>query len=234
MGTEMIGLPMTGAASPQGAGRRWAATLAAALAVAVSLATPERAAACTLTTTGAATVDDGVLFTLTLGAVNTGDGLPTSWTISWGDGAIQTFTSRRNPAASVTHTYTAWATPSIFTYNILASAVCNGKTYFQNDLVVPSCSPLRQQGELVHPQRGHEHGRHPGAGAERAERNRSIRRRGDRRTGRKRLRQRLRFGKRPALQHRGDLPRRVRHRRHQGPAVWHSGATATSTSRTPP
>ena len=35
------------AAGPQGAGRRWAATLAAALAVAVSLATPERAAAYT-------------------------------------------------------------------------------------------------------------------------------------------------------------------------------------------
>ena len=131
----MIGLPMPVTAGPQGAGRRRVAALAAALAVAVSLATPERAAACTLTTTGAATVDDGVLFTLTLGAVNTGDGLPTSWTINWGDGAIQTYGG--NPA-SVTHTYTAWATPSIFTYNILASAVCGPRTYFQNDLVVPS------------------------------------------------------------------------------------------------
>ena len=122
---------------PHAAGRRRAATLAAALAVAVSLATPERAAACTLTTTGAATVDDGVLFTLTLGATATVDGLPTSWTINWGDGAIQTFAG--NPT-SVTHTYTAWATPSIFTYNILASAVCGPRTYFQNGLVVPSAN----------------------------------------------------------------------------------------------
>ena len=131
----MVGLSMPVTAGPHAAGRRRAATLAAALAVAVSLVTPERAAACTLTTTGAATVDDGVLFTLTLGAVSTGDGLPASWTINWGDGAIQTYAG--NPA-SVTHTYTAWATPSIFTYNILASAVCGPRTYFKNDLVVPS------------------------------------------------------------------------------------------------
>ena len=134
-------MPLPVAASPQGAGHRWAATLAAALAVAVSLTTPERAAACTLTTTGAASVNAGALFTLTLGAVNTGDGLPASWTISWGDGAIQTFNVPADVAAAggpVTHTYTAWATPSIFTYNILASAVCNGKTYFKNDLALGS------------------------------------------------------------------------------------------------
>ena len=62
------------------------------------------------------------------------DCTPTSWTINWGDGTIETFAG--NPA-SVTHTYNA-AIPSIFTYNILASAVCGGTTYFQNDLVVAS------------------------------------------------------------------------------------------------
>ena len=135
--TQMIGLPIPLAVAPHAAGRRWGARLAAALAVAVSLATPERTAACTLTTTGAATVNAGAVFTLTLGAVPGVDGVPTSWTISWGDGAIQTYAG--NPA-SVTHTYTAWATPSIFTYNILASAVCGPRTYFQNDLVVPSAN----------------------------------------------------------------------------------------------
>ena len=127
-GTQMIGLPMPVAAGPHGAGRRRIATLAAALAVAVSLITPERAAACTLTTTGPASIASGALFTLTLGAVNTGDGLPTSWIISWGDGAIQTLAG--NPA-SVTHIYTPALTPSNFTYNVLASAVCNGKTYLR-------------------------------------------------------------------------------------------------------
>ena len=123
-----IDFPMTGAAGPQGARRRGTAALATALAVAVSLATPERAAACTLTTTGPASVGAGALFTLTLSAVNTGDGLPTSWIISWGDGAIQTLAG--NPA-SVTHIYTPALTPSNFTYNVLASAVCNGKTYLR-------------------------------------------------------------------------------------------------------
>ena len=188
---------MPGAAGPHAAGRRRAATLAAALAVAVSLATPERAAACTLTTTGAATVDDGVLFTLTLGAANTGDGLPTSWKISWGDGAIQTFNVPADVAAAggpVTHTYAARGTPSIFTYNILASAVCGGKTYFQNKLVVPSAEHRRA--ELVRPQRDHEPGRDRNTGAERAERWTGLSTRRDRRTGRKRLRQRMEFGKR--------------------------------------
>ena len=103
-----------------GARGRRAATLAAALAVAVSLATPQRAAACTLTTTGAATVNDGDVFTLTLGAADTGDGLPTSWTINWGDGTISALAG--NPATA-THTYDV-ALPSIFTFNILASATC--------------------------------------------------------------------------------------------------------------
>ena len=97
----------------------------------VSLATPARAPACTLTTTGAVSVLDGELFTLNLSASG---GTPTSWTINWGDGTIETFPG--NPA-SVTHTYSA-AIPSMFTYNILASAVCGGNTYFQNDLAVAS------------------------------------------------------------------------------------------------
>jgi streptogramin lyase len=120
---------------------RWVTTWAAGLAVPALLAAPERAAACALTTTGAASVNAGATFTLTLGATDTGDGLPASWIVSWGDGTVQTFNVPADvPAAGgpVTHIYTARGWPSYFTYNILASAVCNGKRYFQNDLVVPS------------------------------------------------------------------------------------------------
>jgi hypothetical protein len=106
----------------------------AALLLLASLAVPERSSACSLSTTGAATVLDGAVYRLNLSAVDTGDGLPTAWTISWGDGAIETFAG--NPA-SVTHVYRP-IVPSTFTFGILASAICGGKTYFQNDLVVAS------------------------------------------------------------------------------------------------
>ncbi len=63
----------------RGVRARSAATLAAAveLAVAGSLAAPERAVACTLTTTGRTIINADTVFTLSLGATDTGDGLPT-------------------------------------------------------------------------------------------------------------------------------------------------------------
>ena len=80
-----------------------------------------------LTTTGAPTIGVGQLYTLNLSA-----SVPvTSWTINWGDGAIDTFAG--NPA-SVTHVYTGVG----LTNNILASAVYGGITYFQNELVAAS------------------------------------------------------------------------------------------------
>ena len=82
-----------------------------------------------ITTTGAATVDEGQIYTLNLSA----SGPVTSWTLNWGDGSIETIAG--NPS-SVTHTYTGAG----FTFNILASAVSGGTTYLQNDLVVPSNS----------------------------------------------------------------------------------------------
>lgn len=105
-------------------------------ALAALLAGADRVAACDLTTTGVSSVKAGELFTLNLSATDTGDGLPTSWTINWGDGAVETFAG--NPA-SVTHTYSG-VEPSRFSYPILASAVCGGRTYFQNDLAVASAA----------------------------------------------------------------------------------------------
>jgi outer membrane protein assembly factor BamB len=85
----------------------------------------------TLVTTGSATSAAGALFTLNLNANDPGNDTITSWTINWGDGAIETFAG--NPS-SVTHTYTNVG----FTYNILASAVDEDGTYLQNKLVVGS------------------------------------------------------------------------------------------------
>lgn len=101
------------------------------LVAALALFLPLTAAPCVLETSGPATVFAGDVYTLSLNATA---GTPTSWTINWGDGTIVTYAG--NPA-SVTHTYTA-AIPSVFNYGILASAVCGGSTYFQNDLVVSS------------------------------------------------------------------------------------------------
>ncbi|HEY71239.1 MAG TPA: DUF11 domain-containing protein, partial [Anaerolineae bacterium] len=87
----------------------------------------------TLLTTGAATADQGQVYTLNLSAVDPGDDTITSWTINWGDGSIETFVG---DPASVTHTYT---NPG-FTFNILASAIDEDAAYMQNDLVVASAN----------------------------------------------------------------------------------------------
>ncbi|MCP5033421.1 MAG: tandem-95 repeat protein [Actinomycetia bacterium] len=85
----------------------------------------------TLSTTGAATVSDGGVYTLTLGDSDPGDDTITSWTINWGDGTIETIAG--NPT-SVTHTYTGQG----FTFDILASATDEDGTYLLNELLVPS------------------------------------------------------------------------------------------------
>ena len=85
----------------------------------------------TLTTTGAATVGDGGLYTLNLSAVDPGNDTITGWTINWGDGTIDAIAG--NPAA-VNHAYSGAG----FTYNILASASDEDGTYLQNELLVPS------------------------------------------------------------------------------------------------
>ena len=85
----------------------------------------------TLTTTGAATIGDGGLYTLNLSASDPGNEMITSWTINWGDGTIDTIAG--NPP-STTHTYNGVG----FTYNILASATDEDGTYLQNELLVAS------------------------------------------------------------------------------------------------
>jgi streptogramin lyase len=85
----------------------------------------------TLSTTGAATAGVGTVYTLNLSAVDPGDDTISSWTINWGDGAIVTYAG---DPASVTHTYNNVG----FTFNILASAIDEDATYFQNDLVISS------------------------------------------------------------------------------------------------
>jgi hypothetical protein len=84
-----------------------------------------------LSTTGSGTVSAGSSYTLNLSATDPGADTISSWTINWGDGAIETFAG--NPA-SVAHTYTAAG----FTFNILASAIDEDGTYFQNELIVAS------------------------------------------------------------------------------------------------
>ena len=85
----------------------------------------------TLTTTGSATAAAGQLYTLNLDSA--GPETITSWTINWGDGAIETFAG---DPSSVTHTYTNVG----FTNNILASATTAGGTYFQDNVIVASYS----------------------------------------------------------------------------------------------
>ena len=86
-----------------------------------------------LITTGSATVEQGAVYTLNLMAIDSGTDTISSWTVNWGDGAMETFVG--NPT-SVTHTYTNGG----FTYNILASATDEDGTYLQNQLLIPDFS----------------------------------------------------------------------------------------------
>ncbi|MFV2065460.1 MAG: DUF4347 domain-containing protein, partial [Pirellulales bacterium] len=82
----------------------------------------------TLTTIGAATVNEGALYTLNVTATDPGNDSISSWTINWGDGSVDTIAG--DPAA-VTHLYGARGT-----FNILAAATDEDGTYLQNNLVV--------------------------------------------------------------------------------------------------
>ena len=83
----------------------------------------------TLSVTGAGVVDAGVPYTLNLSANDPGNDTITSWTINWGDGAIEIIPG--NPS-SATHIYSNAG----FTYNILVSATDEDNTanYIHNDL----------------------------------------------------------------------------------------------------
>ncbi len=85
----------------------------------------------TLTTTGAATVNEDDPYTLNLSASDPGDDTITGWIINWGDGTIEAIAG--NPA-SVNHTYNAGG----FTFNILASATDEDGMFLQNELLVAS------------------------------------------------------------------------------------------------
>ncbi len=85
----------------------------------------------TISVSGAATVSEGVLYTLNLSESDPGDDTITGWTINWGDGAIDAIAG--NPA-SVTHTYTYGS----LTYNVLAAATDEDGTFHQNQLLVAS------------------------------------------------------------------------------------------------
>lgn len=84
-----------------------------------------------LSTSGAASANVGVPYTLNLGVVDPGEDTVSTWTINWGDGSVEVVAG--NPA-SVTHTYIS----SGFTFDVLVSATDEDGTVLQNELLVPS------------------------------------------------------------------------------------------------
>lgn len=84
----------------------------------------------TISLSGDATVDEGVLYTLNLDVVDPGDDLVSSWTINWGDGTVSTIVG--NPT-SATHVYD---TPGL-TYDITASVTqSDDGTFHQGQMLV--------------------------------------------------------------------------------------------------
>ncbi len=81
-----------------------------------------------LAISGAASVDEGAVYTLNLSSSDPGDDTITSWTIDWGDSSEVV---SGNPA-SVTHTYADGAA----TYTISATATDEDGTFSSNSLVV--------------------------------------------------------------------------------------------------
>src|SRR5206468_795317 len=67
-----------------------------------SVAVHDKNVAPTLTLSGAGTVAEGSIYTLNLASTDPGQDTIADWTITWGDGAVQTVNG--NPS-SVTHTY---------------------------------------------------------------------------------------------------------------------------------
>ena len=79
----------------------------------------------TISASGAATVNEGEIYTLNL---STSDPIDT-WTINWGDGAIDTIAGN---LTSATHTYTVGG----LTNNITVSATDSEGTYFDSSLII--------------------------------------------------------------------------------------------------
>ena len=100
----------------------------------------------TLSVSGAATIKEGELYTLNFSAVEPGTDAISSWTINWGDGAIETFAGS---ATQATHVFTNAG----FTNNIMVSAMGEGDTvyYLHNDLFaghyIPDAGVYRIQGD---------------------------------------------------------------------------------------
>jgi hypothetical protein len=87
----------------------------------------------TLTIAGAASVDEGSSYTLSLSSTDPGQDTITSWTIDWGDGSLPEVVSG-NPA-SVGHTYADGGNPST-AYTISATATDEDGTFNSNSLNV--------------------------------------------------------------------------------------------------
>ena len=82
-----------------------------------------------LSLSGAATVNAGATYSLSLSAIDPGADTITSWTINWGDGVIQTIAG--NPS-SVTHVYTVGGVSRTIT----ATATDEDGTYTSNSISV--------------------------------------------------------------------------------------------------
>lgn len=82
----------------------------------------------TLVISGAATVNEGGVYTLSLSSTDPGDDTITSWTINWGD-AVEVVSG--NPT-NVTHTYADGAA----SYNITATATNEDGTFSSNSVAV--------------------------------------------------------------------------------------------------
>jgi hypothetical protein len=83
----------------------------------------------TLAISGAATVDEGSTYTLNLDSQDPGADTITSWTISWGDGSVETISG---DPASASHTYVDGPN----SYTITATATDEDGTYASNSLTV--------------------------------------------------------------------------------------------------
>jgi uncharacterized protein YjlB len=90
-------------------------------------------AAPVVSATGAATVEQGSVYTLNLSVIDPGADTVSSWTIDWGDGTLETIAG--NPS-SVTHVYTRGG----FTNNITVSVTDEDGTFTPGDVFVASNS----------------------------------------------------------------------------------------------
>jgi WD40 repeat protein len=85
----------------------------------------------TLAVTGAATIAEGQSYTLDLSAADPGADAITSWTVNWGDGAVETIAGS---PPQVTHDYVRAG----YTYDIVVAATDEDGTWHDNDLLVGS------------------------------------------------------------------------------------------------